>query len=114
MLIDEYDKPLLDVLDCDFYATVDGNRIRLEEWHRSLLKGFYSVFKGTDEHLRFVLLTGVTKFSQISVFSGFNQPADISMDKRYEALCGITEEELYTVFEEPIRELATRYKVDET
>ncbi|MGM9797861.1 MAG: ATP-binding protein [Parabacteroides sp.] len=113
VLIDEYDKPLLDVLDCDLYATVDGNRIRLEEWHRSLLKGFYSVFKGADEHLRFVLLTGVTKFSQISVFSGFNQPEDISMAKEYEALCGITEEELYTVFAEPIRELATRYKVDE-
>ena len=113
VLIDEYDKPLLDVLDCNIYATVNGNRIRLEDWHRSLLKGFYSVFKGTDEHLRFVLLTGVTKFSQISVFSGFNQPADISMDTRFETLCGITEEELYTVFEEPIRELATKYKVDE-
>ena len=113
VLIDEYDKPLLDVLDCNIYATVDGNRIRLEDWHRSLLKGFYSVFKGTDEHLRFVLLTGVTKFSQISVFSGFNQPADISMDTRFEALCGITEEELYTVFAEPIRKLAAKYKVDE-
>ena len=113
VLIDEYDKPLLDVLDCNIYATVNGNRIRLEDWHRSLLKGFYSVFKGTDEHLRFVLLTGVTKFSQISVFSGFNQPADISMDTRFEALCGITEEELYTVFAEPIRKLAAKYKVDE-
>ncbi|MCI7008602.1 MAG: ATP-binding protein [Parabacteroides sp.] len=113
VLIDEYDKPLLDVLDCNIYATVNGNRIRLEDWHRSLLKGFYSVFKGTDEHLRFVLLTGVTKFSQISVFSGFNQPADISMDTRFETLCGITEEELYTVFAEPIRKLAAKYKVDE-
>ena len=113
VLIDEYDKPLLDVLDCNIYATVDGNRIRLEDWHRSLLKGFYSVFKGTDEHLRFVLLTGVTKFSQISVFSGFNQPEDISMAAKYESLCGITEEELYTVFADPIRELATKYKVDE-
>ena len=72
VLIDEYDKPLLDVLDCDFYATVNGNRIRLEDMHREILKGFYSVFKGTDEHLRFVLLTGVTKFSQISVFSGYS------------------------------------------
>ena len=114
VLIDEYDKPLLDVLDCDFYATVNENRIRLEDMHREILKGFYSVFKGTDEHLRFVLLTGVTKFSQISVFSGFNQPEDISMAKEYESLCGITEEELYTVFADPIRELATKYKVDET
>ena len=113
VLIDEYDKPILDVLDSEFYATVDGNRIRFEDMHREILKGFYSVFKGTDEHLRFVLLTGVTKFSQISVFSGFNQPKDISMDKRYEALCGITEEELYTTFAEPIKELAKSQNLDE-
>ena len=113
VLIDEYDKPILDVLDSEFYATVDGNRIRFEDMHREILKGFYSVFKGADEHLRFVLLTGVTKFSQISVFSGFNQPKDISMDKRYEALCGITEEELYTVFAEPIKELAESQNLDE-
>ena len=50
----------------------------------------YNLTKGADEHLQFVLLTGVTKFSQVSVFSGFNQPKDISMDTRYEALCGIT------------------------
>ena len=113
VLIDEYDKPILDVLDCDLYATVDGNRIRFEDMQREILKGFYSVFKGADEHLRFVLLTGVTKFSQISVFSGFNQPEDISMAAKYESLCGITEEELYTVFAEPIRKLAATYKVDE-
>ena len=113
VLIDEYDKPILDVLDSEFYATVDGNRIRFEDMHREILKGFYSVFKGADEHLRFVLLTGVTKFSQISVFSGFNQPKDISMDKRYEALCGITEEELYTTFAEPIKELAKSQNLDE-
>ena len=63
VLIDEYDKPILDVLD------VDKN---LEEEHRNILKGFYSVFKSADEHLQFVFLTGVTKFSQVSVFSGFN------------------------------------------
>ena len=113
VLIDEYDKPILDVLDVQEYAARNGKQVLLEDMHREILKGFYSVFKGTDEHLRFVLLTGVTKFSQISVFSGFNQPADISMDKRYEALCGITEEELYTVFAEPIRKLAATYKVDE-
>ena len=114
VLIDEYDKPILDVLDVQEYAARNGKQVLLEDMHREILKGFYSVFKGTDEHLRFVLLTGVTKFSQISVFSGFNQPADIRMDNRYEALCGITEKELYTVFAEPIRELATKYKVDET
>ena len=83
VLIDEYDKPILDVLDAQEYVERNGKQTLLEDMHREILKGFYSVFKGTDEHLRFVLLTGVTKFSQISVFSGFNQPEDISMDKRY-------------------------------
>ena len=113
VLIDEYDKPILDVLDAQEYVERNGKQTLLEDMHREILKGFYSVFKGADEHLRFVLLTGVTKFSQISVFSGFNQPKDISMDKRYEALCGITEKELYTIFAEPIKELAESQNLDE-
>ena len=110
VLIDEYDKPLLDVLDTGFTTMVDGENRLLEDHHRNILKGFYSVFKGADEHLQFVLLTGVTKFSQVSVFSGFNQPSDISLDARYEALCGITEDELYRYFEEQIAVLAQKYK----
>ncbi len=110
VLIDEYDKPILDVLDTKYTVEVDGERRPIEDVNREILKGFYSVFKVADEDLQFVLLTGVTKFSQVSVFSGFNQPADISMDRRYEALCGITEEELYTIFDESIKELASRYK----
>ena len=97
VLVDEYDKPLLDVLEKD---------PELLEQNRELLKAFYSVFKLADASLRFVFLTGVTKFSQVSVFSGFNQPKDISMFDKYEALCGITEEELHTRFAEPIREMA--------
>ena len=113
VLIDEYDKPILDVLDTDTsYVDESGNRILLEDDHRNILKGFYSTFKAADADLRFVMLTGVTKFSQVSVFSGFNQPKDISMDKRYEALCGITKEELETVFAEPIRELADELNVE--
>ncbi|MCQ2550481.1 MAG: ATP-binding protein [Lachnospiraceae bacterium] len=99
VLIDEYDKPMLDVLGTE-----------MEEKNRNTLKGFYSTFKAVDEHLRFVLLTGVTKFSQISVFSGFNQPYDISMDSYFDALCGITEEELYQYFAEPIEEMAKEYE----
>lgn len=110
VLIDEYDKPLLDVMDMDLYTTdKEGNRMRLEEYNRDVLKGFYGVFKAADRHLRFVMLTGVTKFSQVSVFSGFNQPKDISMDSRYEALCGITKDEMLTVFDESIRKLADTY-----
>ena len=66
------------------------------------------MFKAADADLQFVLLTGVTKFSQVSVFSGFNQPKDISMDSRYDALCGITQAELEHYFDEPIREMAAR------
>ena len=112
VLIDEYDKPLLDVLDTGMEIDVDGNRMLLEEWNRGVLKGFYSVFKAADEHLQFVFLTGVTKFSQVSVFSGFNQPKDISMDGRYEALCGITGEELESYFVEPITEMSKLYRGD--
>ena len=97
VLVDEYDKPLLDVL---------GEDPELEEEHRNILKGFFSTFKAADRHLKFVFLTGVTKFSQISVFSGFNQPKDISMNTDYESLCGITQEELESYFAEPIGEMA--------
>lgn len=83
VLIDEYDKPILDVLDTP-----------QEDVNRDILKAFYSTFKSADDFLQFVLLTGVTKFSQISVFSGFNQPDDISMNPRFDTLCGITQEEL--------------------
>ena len=110
VLIDEYDKPLLDVIDTEYCTIIEGKERLLEEHHRNTLKGFYSVFKEADADLQFVLLTGVTKFSQVSVFSGFNQPKDISMDGRYEALCGITEEELHRVFADAIEKLSVKYK----
>ena len=113
VLIDEYDKPILDVLDTGYATTIEGEKRLLEDQHREILKGFYSVFKEADEHLQFVLLTGVTKFSQVSVFSGFNQPDDISTDTRYEALCGITTEELYHYFEGPIEAMSKTYQCSE-
>lgn len=106
VLIDEYDKPILDVLDTDTTINIQGEQRLLEDHHRNILKGFYSTFKAADADLQFVLLTGVTKFSQVSVFSGFNQPEDISMSRDYETLCGITEKELYHYFAESIAELA--------
>ncbi len=112
VLIDEYDKPMLDVLDTQLETVVDGNKMLLEERNRNVLKGFYSVFKAADEHLQFVLLTGVTKFSQVSVFSGFNQPEDISMSGQFESLCGITQEELESYFAEPIAAMAESYRCD--
>ena len=100
VLVDEYDKPLLDVMDTS-----------QEQVNRNVLKAFYSTFKLADEHLRFVMLTGVTKFSQISVFSGFNQPNDISMDPRYDTLCGITEKEMNDYFSEEMAVLAETRRV---
>ena len=106
VLVDEYDKPLLDVLDTGRKVDVDGQEYLLEDWNRRTLRAFYSVFKAADADLQFVLLTGVTKFPQVSVFSGFNQPNDISMDRRYDTLCGITQEELEHYFAEPIATMA--------
>ena len=110
---------LVSTLECYFqgntelFSEYSGKQMLLEDQHREILKGFYSVFKAADKDLQFVLLTGVTKFSQVSVFSGFNQPADISMDGRYEALCGITAEELHHYFAEPIQTLAQKYQYTE-
>ena len=101
VLVDEYDKPLLDLLE----TGKPGDEAQLEA-NRETLKNFFSTFKAADAHLRFVLLTGITKFSQVSMFSGVNQPDDISIDTRFETLCGITEKELYTVFADSIAELA--------
>lgn len=112
VLVDEYDKPILDVLDSDVMTTLNGLPISVAEDNRQELKAFYSCFKAADDDLRFVLLTGVTKFSQVSVFSGFNQPSDITLDSRYEALCGITEEELYSYFEDEISRMATKFGLD--
>ena len=97
VLIDEYDKPLLDVL---------GEKE--ERDNRDILRAFYGTFKSTDASLRFVFLTGVTKFSQITVFSGFNQANDISLDSHYDSICGITESELYHTFTDPIKAMAKK------
>lgn len=110
VLIDEYDKLILDVLDTGYYTrNAEGEKILLEDRHRDILKSFYSTFKSADEYLRFVLLTGVTKFSQVSVFSGFNQPKDISMNSRYEALCGITGQEMRKYFADPVAAMAKKF-----
>ena len=84
VLVDEYDKPLLEAME----------NSSLEERNRATLKGFYSVLKSSDEHLRFVFITGVTKFSKVSIFSDLNQLSDISLERDYADMCGITETEL--------------------
>ena len=96
ILVDEYDKPLLQAI---------GNEA-LQASYRSKLKAFYSVLKTLDAKIRFAFLTGVTKFGKVSVFSDMNNLTDLSFDKRYATICGITEDELYTFFDESVRELA--------
>lgn len=98
VLVDEYDKPILDAIDTP-----------LENSNREILKELYGTFKAADASLRFVMLTGVTKFSQVSVFSGFNQPSDISMDPKFDAICGITEAELFEHFADRIAILGEKY-----
>lgn len=98
VLIDEYDKPLLQALGC--------NDDLLEDY-RKTLKAFYGVLKSADRYLRFAFLTGVTKFSQVSVFSDLNQLNDISMKPQYATVCGITQQELVTTFTPELQYLAT-------
>jgi hypothetical protein len=102
VLIDEYDKPLTDTLD-------DPN---LHEKIRENLQGFYSVLKATDQWLRFVFLTGVTKFSKVSIFSTLNQLRDISMSGEYAGICGITETELIQYFRPELESLAEKIGIN--
>ena len=96
VLVDEYDKPLLQAI----------GKPALQDAYRNLLKAFYGVMKSKDAYIRFALLTGVTKFSKLSVFSDLNNLQDISMDDEYASICGMTEQELHTVFGEEIRSLS--------
>ena len=97
ILVDEYDKPLLQTM---------GVNEELNEHYRNTLKAFYSVIKTCDQYIRFAFLTGVTKFSKISIFSDLNNLRDISLEKQYAGICGITQEELETNFQPEIQALA--------
>ena len=96
VLVDEYDKPLL--------ATIDNEP--LHKAYRDKLKAFFSVLKSLDACIRFAFITGVSKFSHVSIFSELNNPKDISMDPRYVDICGISEQELHDYFGSSIHELA--------
>ena len=96
VLVDEYDKPIIDNVG----NVEEARRIR------DVLRGFYTVIKGMDEYLRFVLLTGVSKFSKVGVFSGLNNLEDITMSPGSSSVLGITEDELRTCFEDYIEDFA--------
>ncbi len=88
VLVDEYDKPILDNLTQPDIAKA----------MRTGLRNLYSVIKGADAHIRFAMLTGVSKFSKVSLFSGLNNLNDISVDKKYSAICGYTDQDIDEVF----------------
>ncbi|MDR2362460.1 MAG: ATP-binding protein, partial [Prevotellaceae bacterium] len=101
VLVDEYDKPLLNTMD----------KPDVNDAMRDMLKSFYGVLKGMDACLRFVFLTGVTKFSKVSIFSDLNQLQDISMDDRFAGICGISERELLRDFQPELQALANKRKI---
>ena len=97
ILVDEYDKPLLQTM---------GANEALNEEFRNTLKAFYSVTKTCDEYIRFAFLTGVTKFSKVSIFSDLNNLQDISMLNNYAEICGLTQGEVENTFKPEIERLA--------
>ena len=102
ILIDEYDKPMLD------------SRHRNDDLHgeiKNLLRGFYGVIKESAKYIRFVMITGVTKFSHVNIFSGLNNLEDISLDPEYNALCGISESEMTKYFSEDMKLFAERNRM---
>ena len=102
VLIDEYDKPILDVIENETQAKL----------HREFLKGLYSIIKDNDEYIQFAFLTGVSKFSKASIFSGLNMLTDISLMPRFGNICGYTQEDIEISFKEHLKE-ANLQKVKE-
>ena len=101
VLVDEYDKPLYESLE----------EKELHETFRSILKEFYAVIKSLDVYIRFVFLTGITKFGKVSVFSGLNNLKDISMREDFSAICGITAQELRENLTSYVESLAAKQKL---
>ena len=88
VLVDEYDKPILDAVETPEAARTN----------RDFLRGLYGMIKSSDAHVHFTFLTGVSKFTKVGVFSQLNNLTDLTLDRRYSAICGYTEEDLDTVF----------------
>ena len=101
VLIDEYDAPLLDVVHEKENLGV----------LRNIMRNFYSPLKACDPYLKYVFLTGITKFSQLSIFSELNNIKNISMDESYAAICGITEDEMLTQMKEDMGMLAAKLNI---
>ncbi|KZX11802.1 ATP-binding protein [Methanobrevibacter filiformis] len=96
VLVDEYDIPIIDNI----------NNLKLAESNREILQNFYRALKTMDEYIRFIFITGVSKFANVSIFSALNNPTDITLDNKFATICGYTQEELEEYFSEYISKLA--------
>jgi hypothetical protein len=96
VLVDEYDKPITDHL----------SNQKMMKANQKILHDFYQVLKGADEHIRFVFMTGMSKFSGLSIFSALNSLNDITLDNKYASICGYTQEELEYNFSEYMDDVA--------
>lgn len=101
ILVDEYDKPLMDVMENE----------ELREHNKEVIKGFFSTLKSFDDYIQFIFITGVSKFHKVSIFSDLNQLNDISLDEEYACICGITESEMNDCFDQEIDALSRRRKL---
>jgi hypothetical protein len=104
LLIDEYDKPIIDFIE------TEETKIALD--NRGVLKRFYSVLKGSDKYIRFVFITGVSKFSRVSIFSDLNNLYDITIDDNFSTLLGLTQEELLRYFDDRIHHMSQKMAMD--
>lgn len=102
ILVDEYDNPIIETM----------HEPKRSEEHRLLLKSIYVNIKDLDQYIRFTMLTGVSRFSKMTIFSGLNNLLDISLKEKYATICGITEEELRNNFQQGIEKLALKKKTD--
>jgi hypothetical protein len=103
VLIDEYDKPIIDYLGEDTEKALEN---------QSILKGFYSILKDADDYLRMVFITGISKFSRVSIFSDLNNLQDLSINNNFAGICGITQQELQNNFSEEL-EIFDKEKIKE-
>ena len=103
ILIDEYDKPIIDFIETEKIDTALANQ--------AVLKNFYSVLKGADEYIQFVFITGVSKFSRMSIFSDLNNLTDITIDDNFSTILGLTQEELLTYFADRIDYLSKKLEM---
>ena len=106
ILIDEYDKPIIDYLERDQYPIAKENQ--------KVMKNFYSVLKPLSNHIRMLFITGVSKFSKVSIFSDLNHLDDLTIHKDYATLTGYTQEELEFYFEDYLKEAETYLEIDRT